>query len=192
MSYLSHDFEPDPTVLFLRHPVPYARKLEAERKARHARFRELAQPQRALAAPVAVVEAEIVVELAPAPALATDSPLARQFEKAGAAERAREAELKIIHVRQIQKAVAKKYGVTLDDILSQSKKTVVVKPRQIAMYLTKTLTLKSLPEIGRKFGGRDHTTILHGVRKIGAIAASSPKLAAELQEFVADLTGGVA
>ncbi|KAF0124227.1 MAG: dnaA, partial [Methylocystaceae bacterium] len=53
----------------------------------------------------------------------------------------------------------------------------VVRPRQIAMYLSKVLTLRSLPEIGRRFGGRDHTTVLHAVRKIEELAAKDKGLA---------------
>jgi chromosomal replication initiator protein len=62
--------------------------------------------------------------------------------------------------------------VSRADILSSRRSASVVKPRQIAMYLAKILTLRSLPEIGRRFGGRDHTTVLHAVRKIeGAVEA---------------------
>jgi len=66
----------------------------------------------------------------------------------------------------IQKLVASHYNVSRSDILSERRTAAVVKPRQIAMYLAKVLTLRSLPEIGRRFGGRDHTTVLHAVRKI--------------------------
>jgi chromosomal replication initiator protein len=57
----------------------------------------------------------------------------------------------------------------------------VVRPRQIAMYLAKTLTLRSLPEIGRRFGGRDHTTVLHAVRKIEGLVDSDATLADEIE-----------
>jgi chromosomal replication initiator protein len=62
--------------------------------------------------------------------------------------------------------VATRYNVSRSDILSERRTAAVVRPRQIAMYLSKVLTLRSLPEIGRRFGGRDHTTVLHAVRKI--------------------------
>lgn len=61
------------------------------------------------------------------------------------------------------------YGVSVMDVLSHRRTADVMRPRQIAMYLAKTLTLRSLPEIGRRFGGRDHTTVLHAVRKIEAL-----------------------
>lgn len=61
------------------------------------------------------------------------------------------------------------FGVDVMDVLSQRRTANVMRPRQIGMYLAKTLTLRSLPEIGRRFGGRDHTTVLHAVRKIEAL-----------------------
>jgi chromosomal replication initiator protein len=57
----------------------------------------------------------------------------------------------------------------------------VVRPRQVAMYLAKTLTLRSLPEIGRRFGGRDHTTVLHAVRKIEGLVGNDAMLADEIE-----------
>ncbi len=75
-------------------------------------------------------------------------------------------EPKRVRIEDIQKLVAARYNVSRADILSERRTAAVVKPRQIAMYLSKSLTLRSLPEIGRRFGGRDHTTVLHAVRKI--------------------------
>jgi chromosomal replication initiator protein len=57
----------------------------------------------------------------------------------------------------------------------------VVRPRQIAMYLAKVLTPRSLPEIGRRFGGRDHTTVLHAVRKISGLVTTEAALAEEIE-----------
>jgi chromosomal replication initiator protein len=65
-------------------------------------------------------------------------------------------------------------------MLSSRRTANVVRPRQIAMYLAKTLTLRSLPEIGRRFGGRDHTTVLHAVRKIEHLADTDKVLADEI------------
>jgi len=77
-----------------------------------------------------------------------------------------------VKIEDIQKLVATHFNVSRADILSSRRSASVVKPRQIAMYLAKVLTLRSLPEIGRRFGGRDHTTVLHAVRKIeGAVNA---------------------
>ncbi len=74
-----------------------------------------------------------------------------------------------IRVQDIIAHVCEAYHVSKADMLSQRRSSDVVNPRQIAMYLSKTMTLKSLPEIGRIFGGRDHTTVLHAVRKIEAL-----------------------
>ena len=79
-----------------------------------------------------------------------------------------------VKIEDIQKLVATHFNVSRADILSSRRSASVVKPRQIAMYLAKVLTLRSLPEIGRRFGGRDHTTVLHAVRKIeGAVNADA-------------------
>jgi len=73
-----------------------------------------------------------------------------------------------ISVENIQKTVADYYKIKVADMYSKKRPASIAKPRQIAMYLAKELTQKSLPEIGELFGGRDHTTVLHAVRKISA------------------------
>ncbi|MEX0590188.1 MAG: chromosomal replication initiator protein DnaA [Xanthobacteraceae bacterium] len=86
-----------------------------------------------------------------------------------------------IRVEDILRIVAKHYGVSRADLLSSRRTANVVRPRQIAMYLAKTLTLRSLPEIGRRFGGRDHTTVLHAVRKIEGLVQGDKGLAEEIE-----------
>ena len=71
-----------------------------------------------------------------------------------------------ITIEEIQRQVAQYYNIRLADMLSPRRARMVARPRQIAMYLSKQLTTRSLPEIGRKFGGRDHTTVIHAVRRI--------------------------
>jgi chromosomal replication initiator protein len=85
-----------------------------------------------------------------------------------------------VKIEEIQRIVAKHYNVSRADILSLRRTAVVVKPRQVAMYLSKTLTPRSLPEIGRRFGGRDHTTVLHAVRKIEGLVGRDLTLAEEV------------
>ncbi|RDJ26758.1 chromosomal replication initiator protein DnaA [Bosea caraganae] len=99
---------------------------------------------------------------------ATLSGQAVTMETAEAAIRdlVRTREPRRVKIEDIQKLVATRYNVSRADILSERRTAAVVKPRQIAMYLSKALTPRSLPEIGRRFGGRDHTTVLHAVRKI--------------------------
>src|SRR5262249_39146366 len=72
-------------------------------------------------------------------------------------------------------------NVSRADLLSSRRTANVVRPRQVAMYLAKTLTLRSLPEIGRRFGGRDHTTVLHAVRKIENLVGNDAMLADEIE-----------
>lgn len=71
-----------------------------------------------------------------------------------------------ITIDEIQKRVAEHYNIRLADMHSARRARIVARPRQVAMYLAKQLTPRSLPEIGRKFGGRDHTTVIHAVRKV--------------------------
>ncbi|HSI40828.1 MAG TPA: chromosomal replication initiator protein DnaA [Xanthobacteraceae bacterium] len=92
----------------------------------------------------------------------------------------RTSEPKRVRIEDILRIVAKHYNVSRADLLSQRRTANVVKPRQIAMYLAKQLTLRSLPEIGRRFGGRDHTTVLHAVRKIDGLVATDRVLAEEI------------
>jgi chromosomal replication initiator protein len=93
----------------------------------------------------------------------------------------RPQEPKRVKIEDIQRAVARQYNVSRSDLLSSRRTANVVRPRQIAMYLAKTLTLRSLPEIGRRFGGRDHTTVLHAVRKIEGLVDNDNALAEEIE-----------
>lgn len=88
---------------------------------------------------------------------------------------------KRVKIEDIQRLVANHYNVSRADILSSRRTATVVRPRQIAMYLSKSLTLRSLPEIGRRFGGRDHTTVLHAVRKIEGLVGKDNTLAGEIE-----------
>ena len=93
----------------------------------------------------------------------------------------RPQEPKRVKIEDIQRVVARQYNVSRSDLLSSRRTANVVRPRQVAMYLAKTLTLRSLPEIGRRFGGRDHTTVLHAVRKIENLIGSDNSLADEIE-----------
>ena len=93
----------------------------------------------------------------------------------------RTREPKRVKIEDIQKLVATHYNVSRADILSSRRTANVVRPRQIAMYLSKVLTLRSLPEIGRRFGGRDHTTVLHAVRKIEALTGADKSLSEDVE-----------
>jgi chromosomal replication initiator protein len=93
----------------------------------------------------------------------------------------RPQEPKRVKIEDIQRIVARQYNVSRSDLLSSRRTANVVRPRQVAMYLAKTLTLRSLPEIGRRFGGRDHTTVLHAVRKIEGLVGNDMTLAEEIE-----------
>jgi chromosomal replication initiator protein len=88
---------------------------------------------------------------------------------------------KRVRIEDIQRTVARQYNVSRAVLLSSRRTANVVRPRQIAMYLAKTLTLRSLPEIGRRFGGRDHTTVLHAVRKIETLVGNDTTTADEVE-----------
>jgi len=96
----------------------------------------------------------------------TGAPVTLDMAEIAIRDLVRNREPKRVKIEDIQKLVASRYNVSRSDILSERRTAAVVRPRQIAMYLAKVLTLRSLPEIGRRFGGRDHTTVLHAVRKI--------------------------
>ncbi|MBL8574686.1 MAG: chromosomal replication initiator protein DnaA [Hyphomicrobiaceae bacterium] len=86
-----------------------------------------------------------------------------------------------IKIEDIQRIVTSHYNVSKADLLSARRTRTVVRPRQIAMYLAKVMTPRSLPEIGRRFGGRDHTTVLHAVRKIEEMVGADRGFADEVE-----------
>ena len=88
---------------------------------------------------------------------------------------------KLVTVENIQRTVAEYYKIKFSDLLSKRRSRSVARPRQVAMYLTKQLTTKSLPEIGEAFGGRDHTTVLHACRTIKTLHGSSHDIAEDLR-----------
>jgi chromosomal replication initiator protein len=94
-----------------------------------------------------------------------------------------------IGVENIQKTVADFYKIKVADMYSKKRPASIARPRQIAMYLAKEMTKKSLPEIGELFGGRDHTTVLHAVRKIGAERSTNPELNQQLHVLEQTLKG---
>ena len=86
-----------------------------------------------------------------------------------------------VTIEDIQKRVAEHFNIRLADMHSPRRARAVARPRQVAMYLCKQLTARSLPEIGRKFGGRDHTTVMHAVRKIEELSQLDATLAEDVE-----------
>lgn len=142
-----------------RHRSARARLWPAPRFA--ARTVKLEWPPSAL---VAKVQAALSAPAEPTPPPEPPVPDPLVVEVAAIA-----ALTKRIKVADIVRAVAAHYRVREADILSQRRTRSIVRPRQVAMFLARELTPRSLPEIGRLIGGRDHTTVLHGVSKIGSL-----------------------
>ena len=111
----------------------------------------------------------------------TGQPVTLEMAEREMRDLIRPAEPKRVRIEDIQRVVARQYNVSRADLLSSRRTANVVRPRQVAMYLAKVLTLRSLPEIGRRFGGRDHTTVLHAVRKIETLAGNDSALADEIE-----------
>ncbi len=86
-----------------------------------------------------------------------------------------------VTVEEIQRRVAEHFNIRLSDMLGPKRTRTIARPRQIAMYLAKEMTSRSLPEIGRRFGGRDHTTILHGVRKVEEMRGTDSQLNEDIE-----------
>jgi chromosomal replication initiator protein len=93
-----------------------------------------------------------------------------------------------IKIEDILRIVSRHYAVSKQDILSDRRHRSVVRPRQVGMYLAKHLTSRSLPEIGRRFGNRDHTTVLHAIRKIDREVGENPRLKDEIDELKRQLS----
>lgn len=92
-------------------------------------------------------------------------------------------------IREIQTAACKHFDVKLADMLSSRRTAIIVRPRQVAMLLCKEHTPHSLPQIGRRFGGRDHTTVLHAVRVIPIRARADAELAHDIAIITEIITG---
>ncbi|MDZ4363189.1 chromosomal replication initiator protein DnaA [Brevundimonas sp.] len=94
-----------------------------------------------------------------------------------------------ITVDEIQKTVADHFSLKQADLLSERRTRAVARPRQIAMWLCKQHTTRSYPDIGRRFGGRDHTTVLHGVRKVEELMAADDQIARDVEALTRKLRG---
>ena len=86
-----------------------------------------------------------------------------------------------VTIEEIIRKVADHYNLRMTDLISARRARVIARPRQVAMFLSKMLTSKSLPEIGRRFGGRDHTTVIHAVKKIEELRQIDNQIAEEVE-----------
>lgn len=94
-----------------------------------------------------------------------------------------------VTVEDIQKRVAEHYNIRMSDMHSSRRSRAIARPRQIAMYLCKQLTTRSLPEIGRKFGGKDHTTVMHAVRKVEELCGDDSVIREDVELLLRMLQG---
>jgi chromosomal replication initiator protein len=94
-----------------------------------------------------------------------------------------------VTIEEIQKAVVEHYNIRMADMASARRSRAVARPRQVAMYLAKQLTPRSLPEIGKKFGGRDHTTVMHAVKQVERLSTEDRGIADDLESLKRKLQG---
>ena len=94
-----------------------------------------------------------------------------------------------VSVEDIQKRVAEHYHIKVSDMHSARRSRIIARPRQVAMYLSKKLTAKSLPDIGRRFGGKDHTTVMHAVKRIEELMSADNELAEDVELLTRMLEG---
>jgi len=92
-----------------------------------------------------------------------------------------------ITVKVVQKFIAERYNVTIDEMLSRKRTKSIAYPRQVAMYMARELTELSLPKIGQEFGGRDHTTVIHAHKKISEQIEQDPEIQAEINSYLEDI-----
>jgi chromosomal replication initiator protein len=86
-----------------------------------------------------------------------------------------------VTINEIQKHVAEHFNIKMAEMTSARRARIVARPRQVAMFLSKQLTSRSLPEIGRQFGGRDHTTVMHAVKRIEELIAADRAFAEDVE-----------
>ena len=96
---------------------------------------------------------------------------------------------RLVSIENIQKTVAEYFKIRVADLLSKRRSRSIARPRQVAMALSKELTNHSLPEIGDAFGGRDHTTVLHGCRRIKELRETDKRVDDDYMNLLRTLTG---
>ena len=98
------------------------------------------------------------------------------------------SQVKVITVDKIQNVVSNHYNIGLSEMLSQRRSRPLARPRQIAMYLAKKMTSRSLPEIGRRFANRDHTTVIHAVKTITRLSEKDEEMKRNISQIRSILT----
>jgi chromosomal replication initiator protein len=121
-------------------------------------------------------------------ALLVGKPITLEFTRETLADILRAQEKKLT-IDDIQRKVADYYGLKVSDLLSERRAREVARPRQIAMYLAKKMTPRSLPEIGRRFGKRDHTTVMHAVKRVEQLRADDREIDSDVATLARLLDG---
>lgn len=162
-------------------------------KARRARMAAAAVPDHGIdlkrpKGRVISVERKPLPEISPPAVVRQFQPWRRQLAEDNEQLRSLFLQPETIYQRKItaehiQRVVAREFGFTRDDLISARRQVPLVIPRHVAMYLVKVLTPKSLPEIGRRFGGRDHTTVLHAIRRMEEKIAVDTEFAKRVEEL---------
>ena len=93
------------------------------------------------------------------------------------------SQIKVITVDKIQNVVSNYYNISLNEMLSQRRSRPLARPRQIAMFLAKKMTTRSLPEIGRRFANRDHTTVIHAVKTITRLSEQDDEMKKSIDQI---------
>lgn len=154
--------------------TPYQVQLNEEHKARRQRLHPVA------VVPLAIPKIELLPQVPDQPAAA----LERQFKDPWfTIEEVGPAGLHVHSITAIQRIVCKHFGITMAQMTGQRRHTKVVRPRQVAMYFCRQLTERSWPDIGRRFGGKDHTTVLAAIRRIEKMMTESPEFNLEVNQL---------
>jgi Bacterial dnaA protein helix-turn-helix len=175
------------TILHAAVATPSQQRAAAARRERERKIAAHAHPDSPIACPSASAQSPQTAPLRPSPPQAAETPPGR-LKKIDTprktwfwiVEEINPRAARRLSIEEIQAAVASYYRVARPELISARRTSDVVQPRQIAMFLARHLTPHSLPVIGRKFGGREHTTVLHAVRKIEALRARDGNLAGDL------------
>jgi chromosomal replication initiation ATPase DnaA len=96
-----------------------------------------------------------------------------------------------IYVEDVVRATARHFGLTLNEIKSKRRTHAITRPRQIGMFISKTITPRSLPEIGRRWGGFDHTTVISAIKRTEQLRAADPATEQAIQDITASLKRGI-
>lgn len=160
--------------------MSFARELHEARKERLARIEAGARDE---------ADAKVVYENVPTEVMDAIETVGEWVER----QRQRFSGIPIVSngpaINNIQKAVAQHYGISMNDLLGSRRAPAVSFPRMVAVHLARRLTTRSFPEIGRRFGGRDHTTILYGDRKITKMLETDLSLQATVEMLIEQLGG---